>query len=243
MTTWILLRGLAREAAHWGVFPEILAKATGAKVRCLDLPGVGTKRDSAAPLSIPAITGRLRGELRDDDGDRILLAISLGAMVGIDWVDRYPKDWKAAVFVNTTLRGVHRFYERFRPAAWSMFLQAMATGDVAAQERAILSVTTARPFGPQDVLERVAIRRERPIGRTVALRQMLAAARFPAPKRPLKVPSLVVTSHNDKLASPKLGPKLAGKLGASYLEHPWAGHDLPFDDPSWLATELARWSR
>lgn len=241
--TWILLRGLAREAAHWGTFPEVLAQATGAQVRCLDLPGVGANRDQTVPLSVSAMTERLKSELRDDDGSRYLLAISLGAMVGIDWVSRYPNDFVGGAFVNTTLRGVHRWYDRFRPAAWTTFLQAMVGSSIATQERSILAMTAARAFGPEDIAERVAIRRERPIGRSVAVRQMIAAARFAAPSKPLRPPSLVITSVNDKLASPKLGPRLAGKLGASYLEHSWAGHDLAFDDPAWLSTQLARWSQ
>jgi pimeloyl-ACP methyl ester carboxylesterase len=240
--TWILLRGLAREAAHWGPFPDMLARASGARVRCLDLPGVGSHREWPVPLSVAAMTDRLRSELVDDDGERRLLAISLGGMVGIDWVDRYPGDFARAAFVNTTLRGVHRWHERFRPAALSTLLQAMTNPDVRAQERAILELTAVRPFGPSDIDERVSIRRDRPIGRSVALRQLLAAARFTAPKRPLRVPALVIVSAQDRLASPRLGPTLAAKLGAAYVEHPWAGHDLPFDDPAWLVGELVRWA-
>ncbi len=42
-TTWILLRGLVREQAHWEGFAERLASALGDghRVLALDLPGNG----------------------------------------------------------------------------------------------------------------------------------------------------------------------------------------------------------
>ncbi|HAV70244.1 MAG TPA: alpha/beta hydrolase, partial [Alcanivorax sp.] len=42
-TTWILLRGLVREQAHWNGFADRLAGALGAdhRVMCMDLPGNG----------------------------------------------------------------------------------------------------------------------------------------------------------------------------------------------------------
>ena len=56
MMQWLLLRGLAREQAHWIDFPEIFEKIVpDAKVHCLDLPGVGTERDRPSPLNVPAI--------------------------------------------------------------------------------------------------------------------------------------------------------------------------------------------
>ena len=41
-STWILLRGLARESGHWGAFTAQFARAMpGCEVLALDLPGNG----------------------------------------------------------------------------------------------------------------------------------------------------------------------------------------------------------
>ena len=46
---WVLLRGLTREAGHWGSFPNQLRKALGGTpVLTLDLPGAGTRRCCAS---------------------------------------------------------------------------------------------------------------------------------------------------------------------------------------------------
>jgi hypothetical protein len=34
---------------------------------------------------------------------------------------------------------------------------------------------------------------------------------------------------------------MSERLGADLLSHPWAGHDLPADDPEWLAREVSEW--
>ena len=54
---WVLLRGLTREARHWGGFPERLGAALGVEVHCLDLPGNGHLLSEAG--------GELRARLVD----------------------------------------------------------------------------------------------------------------------------------------------------------------------------------
>src|SRR6476646_2595189 len=89
--TWILLRGLARERAHWGAFPALLHERLGdATVVALDLPGNGCLNRQASPTRIALMTQQCR-----DEAARLglappyhLLAISMGAMVAIDWARR-----------------------------------------------------------------------------------------------------------------------------------------------------------
>jgi hypothetical protein len=35
--------------------------------------------------------------------------------------------------------------------------------------------------------------------------------------------------------------QLAAAWGAPHREHPWAGHDLPHDDPAWTAEQVRAW--
>ena len=64
MTTWVLLRGLAREARHWGDFPAALQERTGAsRVVALDLPGSGLRGAERSPITVEAMVAECRRAL------------------------------------------------------------------------------------------------------------------------------------------------------------------------------------
>ena len=65
MTTWVLLRGLTREAGHWGDFAQRLADrlAPTDEVVALDLPGNGTRNAGNSPASVPAMAAACRQDL------------------------------------------------------------------------------------------------------------------------------------------------------------------------------------
>ena len=66
MTTWVLLRGLARESRHWGEFPRLLQQAlpAGDEVLALDLPGNGSRWRERTPASVEALAEAARAELQ-----------------------------------------------------------------------------------------------------------------------------------------------------------------------------------
>jgi pimeloyl-ACP methyl ester carboxylesterase len=84
---WILLRGLARESAHWGAFVPLLQSTfPDAQVTLLDLPGTGCFYRETSPNTIKAITGRVRRHALDKgfiQQPATILALSLGAMVAL----------------------------------------------------------------------------------------------------------------------------------------------------------------
>jgi pimeloyl-ACP methyl ester carboxylesterase len=75
------------------------------------------------------------------------------------------------------------------------------------------------------------------VSRANALRQLAAAARYAARGVP-RCPVLVLSSRGDQLVNPVCSTRLARAWGAPHVEHPWAGHDLPHDDPQWLVDAL-----
>lgn len=80
--TWLLLRGLTREAGHWGRFPQQLQAALpGARILAIDLPGNGTLHRHPSPTSIPEMVTACRGELAAHGvtGPVHVVAMSLGA--------------------------------------------------------------------------------------------------------------------------------------------------------------------
>ena len=53
MTTWVLLRGLMREARHWGEFAATFqAQLSGTRVVARDLPGNGRLHHLRSPLHL-----------------------------------------------------------------------------------------------------------------------------------------------------------------------------------------------
>ena len=245
MSTWVLLRGLAREARHWGEFPQLFAERAGvANLVCIDLPGSGTRNDERSPSEVQAIVASCREALkaRDADPPYLLLAMSLGAMVAIAWATSHPQEIEGAVLVNTSLRGFGPWDRRLRVRQYPRLLSALA-GCSEAAERTVLAITSHHPsVAPEALIAHwTAIRRERPVARTNALRQLWAAARYSAPATKPGVPFLVLASARDELVDHACSLRLATQWDAPLVIHPTAGHDLPLDAPDWVIAEIVRW--
>ncbi|QGZ56223.1 alpha/beta fold hydrolase [Paraburkholderia acidiphila] len=239
---WILLRGLTRESRHWGAFATLLAAREGAMP--IDLPGNGTQAHARSPLVVDAYVDLLRADV-EQRGARApsrVLAMSLGGMVATAWALRYPEEIERLVLVNTSMRPHSRVYERLRPSAWpalarvARYWDGNDSGNLA--ETLIHGLTCARRDTLAADLETWrAIRAGAHVSRANALRQLAAAASFKARGAP-RCAVLVVSSRGDRLVNPVCSARLARTWGAPHVEHPWAGHDLPHDDPQWLLDTL-----
>lgn len=246
VSTWVLLRGLTRESRHWGDFPAVLAAALpAAEVVALDFPGNGSLCGSESPADVGAMAEYCRQTLaqRGRRPPYHVLAMSLGAMAAVAWACRQPQELAGAVLINTSLRPFSPFYRRLRPAAWPSLLRlALADGDAAGRERRILELTSRRRRGDAELLAAwIAYRREFPVSRRNAWRQLLAAASFRAPLPPPPVPLLVLAGGGDALVDPACSRQLARRWRTAFAEHAAAGHDLPLDDGAWVAARVAAW--
>ncbi|MES2399587.1 MAG: alpha/beta hydrolase, partial [Pseudomonadota bacterium] len=56
-----------------------------------------------------------------------------------------------------------------------------------------------------------------------------------------RCPALVLSSAGDRLVNPVCSTRLAAAWQAKYVQHPWAGHDLPHDDGEWVCSQLCDW--
>ncbi|AEG93463.1 alpha/beta fold hydrolase [Ramlibacter tataouinensis] len=248
MSTWLLLRGLARESGHWGGFPGLLQQRLGPghEVRTIDLPGCGTRWQEASPTRVAAIARACRAAHAAQGGGTpvVLVALSLGGMVALEWARQAPAEVAGGVLINTSLRGVSPFWHRLRPANYPRLLSLLRPGvDALARERAILSMTSAQPQRQAQAPSCwAALARERPLSPGNAVRQLLAAVRFTAAPHPPPAPWLLLCSAGDRLVSPRCSHQLATRWRLPLLEHPWAGHDLPLDDPDWLLERLTAWA-
>ncbi|MES2610977.1 MAG: alpha/beta hydrolase [Pseudomonadota bacterium] len=245
---WIFLRGLTREAVHWGGFADAFREAMPcAEVLMLDLPGNGQWHARPSPLSVAAMVEQCRAELRQRGvaGPHHLLAMSLGAMVATEWARTAPAEVQGCVLINTSFGNFSPFYRRLRPRNWAPLVRGvlLASGPREA-ESTVLQLTSNRAGTHAAVLDSwVTARQARPVSGANAVRQLAAAARYRAPRaRPLER-MLLLGSAQDGLVSSRCSEAIAQAWGCPLVLHPWAGHDLPLDDPAWVATQVAGWAR
>jgi pimeloyl-ACP methyl ester carboxylesterase len=242
--TWILLRGLTRESGHWGAFALQFAQAVPqAQVIALDLPGNGQFHQMRSPISVHAMVAHCRAELalRHIAPPYGVLAMSLGGMVAVAWSKVYPQEVAAQVLINTSMRPFSAFYHRLRPANYGALLKLVLLGTSPQEwEHTVLRLTSHNADAA--VLPSwLAIRRQRPVSRANAFRQLLAAIRFKATgDRPL-VPTLVLAGKQDRLVAAQCSEALAKHWQCALLVHSHAGHDLTLDDGPWVAQQVQQW--
>lgn len=240
MTTWIFLRGLTREARHWGDFPQrFQAALPEAVILTPDLPGNGSRYRETSPWRIETSMEAVRADLARQ-GHRPpyrLLALSLGGMVALAWATRHPQEIEAAVLLSTSLRPHNPLLHRLRPAAWPVLLQLL-TAPLETRERAILELTSQRPREMAGLVpDWVDWARQCPVTRRNALRQLLAAARFRLRQKP-SVPLLLLAGVEDRMVSPQCTRALAATWNLAPILHPTAGHDLTLDAPEWVVDQV-----
>ena len=250
MSAWILLRGLTREGRHWGSFPEQLRIEAGLdadNVTLLDLPGNGRDNALPAPLSVADMVTFVRSRAADAGmtPPYSLLAMSLGGMVATDWAQQYPEEIERLVLINTSMRPFCAVSERLRIAAWPKLARAAASwAEPLRCEEIIHSLTCNRvDTFDDDLVAWTTIRKTAAVSAANALRQLWAAARFHADDRPPGCPTLLLSSKSDKLVDPVCSARIAARWHAAHMQHPWAGHDLPHDDPAWTSKAIADWLR
>lgn len=249
MTTWVLLRGLAREAAHWGGFMEKFADALppGDRMIALDLPGNGALHAARSPLTIAGMAAACRDGLRERGAPPpyVLVAMSLGGMVALQWSQQFSGETAGCVLINTSAGGGSPFWERIRPGNYARVVRLLLPGlSVLERERCVLAMTSASPQRHAKVLAQwAAIAHDRPVNPANVFRQLVAAARFRQPTGRPAVPTLLLASAGDKLVSPVCSQRLASACSLPLVLHPHAGHDLPLDDPQWVVSQITRWWR
>ena len=244
--SWILMRGLTREARHWGGFAnQLAAQLSPSSVTALDLPGNGEFYQQPSPTSVSAMVDFARQKLLTENikPPYQLLAMSLGGMVATDWAQRYPQEVSHLVLINTSMRPFSSISARLRPGNWhKLALLAARWSDRDYAESTIHRLTChLKSQQGEDLAEWRQIRKTAPVSSANAMRQLLAAARFSCANAAPGCPVLVLSSSADLLVNPVCSTQLAQAWQAAHCSHPWAGHDLPHDDAQWVVEQLASW--
>ncbi|MFZ2306414.1 MAG: alpha/beta hydrolase [Rhodoferax sp.] len=247
-TTWVFLRGLTRESAHWGGFPQAFLHALpDTNVVVLDLPGNGILHQQRSPLSIAPLVDFCRTELlrQGHAPPYQVLAMSMGAMVTAQWAHTAPQELAGAVLINTSFRPFNPIYQRLRPRNYGRLLRMLLLRPSdETLERTVLQITSNRANQHPDALANwIAIRQRHPVRAGNALRQLVAAARFRANPQAPSCPVLLLGSERDGLVNVQCTRAIAQHWGSPMALHPDAGHDLPLDDPEWVIQQVQRWSK
>ena len=237
---FVLIRGLWREARHWGEFTaDLQQQFPGATISTPDIPGNGIRHKETSPSTIAGMTDALRQQV-DLNRPVRLIALSMGGMIAIDWMTRYPKEIEAAVLINTSARPLSPFYYRLRWTAYPHVLP-LIFHSAAHREADILRLTSNRHPHDTKLLESWRQwQRQNPVSPISARNQFLAAMRFSITTQPQQ-PLSVITSRADRLVDYRCSQKLAQIWQSDYREHESAGHDLPLDEPEWLVQRIHEW--
>ena len=244
---WFFLRGLVRESGHWNEFPKLFQeKFPDRKVILLDLPGNGAYYQKQSPSTVSELADHVRQDfLRTPRADKnFIFAISLGAMVAMEWLQSHPNDVNAAVLINSSLRGLSPFYDRLRPQNYLTILTLLFSNDLHHREKEILRITSNKPKVHEAIsLAWTKLQQQHPVSKRNAIQQIFAAMKYkPKPLKP-NIPLLILNGLGDRLVHPRCSEKLASFWSAPIMKHPSAGHDLCLDEPEWVLEQLELWTK
>jgi pimeloyl-ACP methyl ester carboxylesterase len=241
--SWLLLRGLGREAEHWGEWPEELKTLPATQsVRAVDLPGVGSEWRGKSPWGVRAIMEDVRTRIQHASMRQkwMICAISFGGMVALEWAARYPSEIGGSVFINTSAANLSSVFQRLQTPAVRSLVKILCAQDSKRNEEEVFHLTTAMSLSRQEeiVSQWVSIAHARPVGKRTLLKQLWSAGRFKARPMPSAPPFLFLASAKDQIVRPLCSKALAEFYRSPFHLHPSAGHDLVTDDAPWVLEKI-----
>jgi pimeloyl-ACP methyl ester carboxylesterase len=242
--TWVLIRGLARESRHWGEFPDLLAKRTDGEIVTVDLPGAGEFRNIKSPRNLYDIYKFVREKALERVKSQppvYLMAISLGGMIAMEWMKNSPQDLAGCVLINTSSKAVSPAHRRLRWQIWGEFLRILTIRSTREREKAIINLVMNSEEAKAKALPAwYKLAHEEPMSYFNVVNQLMAAARF-ADFNGADVPVLELSSLGDRLVDPSCSQGLSERFHWPLERHPWAGHDLTWDDTPWVLDKVEDW--
>ena len=238
---WILLRGLARGHGHWADFPHKLKLLnTNIEVELMEIPGNGTLCAEDTPLNSLEVIAKIRERSRLIKNKKKvnICGISLGGMVALKWAEIFPEEIESVVVVNSSLRQLSKFYQRLQVTSYMGLVRSFLAADSKTREELILSFTSNNVDRYKAFLNSFSeFSEEYPLRKINFFRQLVLANNIFIDAE-LKVPLKIICSKNDRLVNYLCSVELAKAFKAELNVHPTSGHDLPLDDPDWLASRI-----
>lgn len=240
MREWIVIRGLGREAEHSKEFLiKLQAADPESRVRCVDLPGAGEFYKLSSPMSIESIAEFVNLQIeKQENTERYILAVSLGAMVATSLLKKYPQVAKGAVLANSSFANLSPFYHRLQIDALTHMYKAVTSTDLVEREKAILAMVSNRNDRDLYAEAWADIARQRPVAPINFLKQLLAASVYKLDYEKPTHPILVLSSAQDRMVHPECSKKLSEFWDLPIEVHPTAGHELWLDDADWVVQKV-----
>lgn len=242
--TWLLIRGLAHEHEHWGEFRDMLeSHYPDDEFFGVDLPGTGVHHKETAPISLVETLKIIReNTLQQVKPPFLIISLSFGSMIAIEWAKRYPHEIEGLVLMNTSIGRYSPFYYRLRLKMWKEYMQRLTATDPVEIEKIILSIISSKTDGLDEIAKkRAEIQKHRPVSLKNILRQLLAAATYQSDGNPPPVPTLLLAGEADKLCDPSCSIEIAHEWNLPLRVHHTAGHDLSLDEPEWVIDKISHW--
>lgn len=232
------LRGLTRGQGHWGNFPRILNSLDASiDFELLEIPGNGTRFSESPPTQAEEALAMIRKKSRfvKDQKSFSILGISLGGMLALKWAELFPQEILTLFIVNSSLSQLSPFYRRLQLRQVPHILKTLRESDFIEREKMILSMTSNEPQKIQDqLLPMAAFSQQYQVSRMSFIRQLRLASQVQIQNQ-ICAKVKIICSQEDRLVHSSCSTKLAQYFDGKSLIHPTAGHDLPLDDPQWLA--------
>lgn len=232
-------------------FPQMLRDSLSAqfpelRIDCLDCMGCGDLYQQKAPKQITQLTDDIRSRYFQDIAPNsqkstktVLIGLSMGGMIAIDWAQRFPQEISDVVIINSSSED-NPVCSRLRPSALLRLLLALCLGWRQREAIALRTVSNDTRYYTQNLKRWIGIQQQRPVSRANMVKLLTAASRFKiAPDAQIRC--LVLASEQDRLVNPKCSEQLAAQHRWPLFLHPDAGHDLPLDDSAWVATKITQW--
>lgn len=240
---FLLIRGLVREQRHWGDFIAVLQQNfPQTEMITLDILGNGRLYQQTSPRSIAGMTDALRVQLSSlaVQPPLNLIGISMGGMIAIDWMLRYPNEIANGVLINTSISNYAPFYQRLRWQNYARFLKMLWQTPMQREQTGLALTANLQGNNAQVLANWQRWQQECPVSLKSAFNQLLASATFKAHQKPVQ-PLFILTSTADRLVNCQCSIKLHTAWQADFAQHSNAGHDLPLDDPWWVSRMIKDW--
>lgn len=238
----ILLRGLTRGTHHWGEFPEQLKAAFGhQKIIPIDLAGNGDRYKEASPVSLKFALEDIRNEVKKLklEGPVTILALSLGGMITLQWLNDYPDEIDKAIIINSSHAGLSPLTKRMRPLSILKLLLAILQ-PISLRESSIYSLTSNNSINKELLEHWITEAKNHPVSLTNAYRQAQAARKF---KKIINIDAsklLILASTDDRLVNVDCSKEIAKNTQSNIKYHPTAGHEVTLDDPQWVINQMIK---
>lgn len=238
----ILLRGLTRGKHHWGCFPEQLQSAfPDQKIIPIDLAGNGDRFKEKSPATIKLALEDIRQELKryDIETPVTVIALSLGGMITLQWLNDYPDEIDKTVIINSSHAGLSPLIKRMRPLAM-LKLALTLLQPKALRELSIYSLTSNNPIDKALLNNWISEGKHHPVSLSNAYRQAQAARQFKTLLNFNAEKLLILASNNDRLVNVECSKSIASTTQSKIEFHISAGHEVTLDDPLWAIDKAKR---